>query len=69
MDEQAIIKDVKNKVVKHFKLIQTNLEQYAELQAEIYVSSTLGLQSDFEGKEQIKNFYAEEFINEVKRRI
>ena len=59
--------DIQSKINKSIKDIRGSIYEQAEKNAEIYVSSTLGLEDDV--KASIKNQYIEHFIESVRELI
>lgn len=65
---ERMIQDIKEKARSSVHLINKNIDMIAELNAEIFVSSQMGLEDGGE-KQSIKDVYKEEFIEEIKHKL
>jgi len=62
---ENLIKDIETNIPRFVGGIKSDIYQLAENQAEIYVSTILGLEDEDGTKQIIKNQYIDEFVCEL----
>lgn len=69
MEQTDIEKDVNNAIKSNIAMNRDNIYSDAENAAEVYVSSTLGLEDDDCKKEEIKRLYIDVYTEMIKEQI